>query len=76
MAQPVYYTKRARDLVPGDVVFFVTRPLKAIAELRPDVTNSRFYPHRPYKVVWVRWVGEDDFTWKTGASDWVAVLKP
>lgn len=70
----MYKTKRARDLAPGDVVYYVTKPCPTVAEVKPDIKNSQFYPHRPYKIVRVRWEGQSEFNWSTGASSWVAVI--
>jgi hypothetical protein len=64
---------RARYLKPGHVMVFATKGDRIVAEVKPDVVESQYPPHRPYKVVRVRWQGETDFNWKTSASGWVSV---
>lgn len=68
--------RRAKELQAGDIVKFGAQPDRKIAEVKPDVVASANPPHRRYKVMRVRWEGEDDFTWKTGVSQWISFDRP
>ena len=49
------------------------RKMRTIAELKPIMITSQFYPHRPYKGIAARFEGSEEFTYTQGASTWVCI---
>lgn len=64
---------RARNLRVGDVLWWATKRHRTIAELKPIMITSQFYPHRPYKGIAARFEGSEEFTYTQGASTWVCI---